>query len=92
LQVAFSAAIYGAIGEIQAEEVAAPPVADDIVWLRIKGRVEGGRQTFGHDIVLLRQGLARGSLQAAWFGTEESRQVVENLVRAQAEHMADSLR
>ena len=79
---------FDGVENIVVEEPTAPAVAvDEILWLRIKGEAEVGEQTFSHDVVLLRTGEARGSLQAGSFGTEESKVFIEGLIRAQAEHM-----
>jgi hypothetical protein len=76
------------VENIAVEELTAPAVAvDEILWLRIRGNAEVGEQTFAHDVVLLRTGAARGSIQAGSFGTEESKGFIEGLIRAQAEHM-----
>jgi len=78
---------FGGAVDIVVAEMPAPAVADEILWLRISGKAEAGEQTFAHDVILLRAGAARGSLQAGSFGTEEGEEFVEKLIRAQAEHM-----
>jgi len=79
---------FGGAVNIVVEEQPAPAVADEILWLRVSGQAEAGEQTFAHDVVLLRTGAARGSLQVGSFGTPEGKQFVEGMIRAQAEHMA----
>lgn len=79
---------FGGVEDVVVEEVSAPAVADEILWIRIRGRAEAGEQTFAQDIVILRKGTSRGSLQAASFGTQESKEPVERLIRAQTGHMA----
>ena len=78
---------FDGVENIAVEEQTAPAVADEILWLRVSGNAEVGEQTFAHDVVLLRTGAARGSLQAGSFGTEESKAFIEGLIRAQVEHM-----
>lgn len=78
---------FDGVENIVVEELPAPAVADEILWLRIRGNAEVGEQTFAHDVVLLRTGAARGTLQAGSFGTEEGKEFIEGLIRAQAEHM-----
>jgi len=79
---------FGGAVNIVVEEQPAPAVADEILWLRVSGKAEAGEQTFAHDVVLLRTGAARGSLQVGSFGTPEGKQFVEGMIRAQAEHIA----
>ena len=86
------AAQFQGAADIVVEEVSAPAVADEVLWLRIRGKAEAGEQTFAHDVVILRTGALRGSLQAGSFGTQESKEFVERLMRAQAEHMATAPR
>ena len=78
---------FDGVENIVVEELPAPAVADEILWLRVSGNAEAGEQTFAHDVVLLRVGAARGALQAGSFGTEEGKGFIEGLIRAQAEHM-----
>jgi hypothetical protein len=80
-------AFFGGAVDIVVEEQSAPQVADEILWLRVSGKAEVGQQTFAHDVVLLRTGTARGSLQVGSFGTEEGKQLVEKMIRVQGEHM-----
>jgi hypothetical protein len=80
-------AYFGGAENLVVEELPAPDVADEILWLRVSGKAEAGAQTFAHDVVLLRTGTARGSLQVGSFGTPEGKTFVEGMIRAQAEHM-----
>jgi hypothetical protein len=80
-------AFFGGAVDIVVEEVSAPAVADEILWLRVRGKAEANDQTFAHDLVLMRTGTARGSIQAGSFGTEESKAPMEGLIRVQAERM-----
>jgi len=82
---------FGGAVNIVVEEQPAPAVADEILWLRVSGKAEAGEQTFAHDVVLLRTGAARGSLQVGSFGTPEGKQFVEGMIRAQAEHMVTAV-
>ena len=82
---------FGGAENIVVGELPAPDVADEILWLRVSGKAEAGEQTFAHDVVLLRTGAIRGSLQVGSFGTEEGRQFVEKMMRAQAEHMVTAV-
>ena len=82
---------FGGAVNIVVEEQPAPEVADEILWLRVSGKAEAGEQTFAHDVVLLRTGATRGSLQVGSFGTPEGKQFVEGMIRAQAEHMVTSV-
>lgn len=83
---------FGGAENLVVEELPAPQVADEILWLRVSGKAEAGEQTFAHDVVLLRTGTARGSLQVGSFGTPEGKAFVEGMIRAQAEHMANAVR
>ena len=78
---------FGGAENIVVEEQPAPDVADEALWLRVTGKAEAGEQTFAHDVVLLRTGAARGTLQVGSFGTPEGKEFVEGMIRAQAEHM-----
>ena len=82
---------FGGAENLVVEELPAPDVADEILWLRVSGKAEAGEQTFAHDVVLLRTGTARGSLQVGSFGTPEGKAFVEGMIRAQAEHMASAV-
>jgi len=73
------------------EEVPISGLADEAAWLRSSAEERPGDQVFTFDIVILRQGPGRGSLQIASFGTEESKPFVEQLARAQADRMRSAL-
>lgn len=82
---------FGGAENIVVEELPAPEIADEILWMRVSGKAEAGEQTFAHDVVLLRTGAARGSLQVGSFGTPEGKEFVEGMIRAQAEHMVTAV-
>ena len=82
---------FGGAENLVVEELPAPDVADEILWLRVSGKAEAGEQTFAHDVVLLRTSTARGSLQVGSFGTPEGKAFVEGMIRAQAEHIASAV-
>jgi len=76
---------------VEMKEVPISGLADEARWLRITEKGNTGEQVFAFDIVMLRQGSGRGSLQIGSFGTEESKQVVEQLARVQADRMRSAL-
>ena len=77
---------------LETEELSISGLADEAMWLRVKTEAQPGEQGFAFDMVILRQGPSRGSLQTGSFGTEESKQIVEELARTQAQHMASVVR
>ncbi|MDP2948385.1 MAG: hypothetical protein Q8P22_02460 [Chloroflexota bacterium] len=84
-------ALFTGATDLQVQELSAPGLADEVLWLRITAKAEAREQTFAQDVVLLRQGPNRGTLQVAMFGVaEEGRQLVERMARAQVEHMASA--
>lgn len=76
---------------VEMEEVPVSDLADEAMWLRIGQKGKPGEQVSAFDIVMLRQGPSRGSLQIGSFGTEESKQIVEQLARAQVDRMRSAL-
>ena len=76
---------------VEWEEVPLSGLTDEATWLRVGEKGKPGEQVFAFDIVMLRQGAGRGSLQIGSFGTEESKQIVEQLARAQADRMKSAL-
>ena len=83
--------LFSGAMDLEVQEVPAPDLADEVLWLRITGKAEVGERTFAQDVILLRQGPNRGTLQAGLFGTtEEGRQLVERMARAQVERMASA--
>lgn len=76
---------------VEWEEVPISDLADEAIWLRVGEKGEPGEQVSSFDIIMLRQGAGRGSLQIGSFGTEESKAVVEQLARAQADRMRSAL-
>lgn len=78
-------------GLVETEEVPISGLADEAMWLRIGEKGKPGEQVSAFDIIMLRQGSSRGSLQVGSFGTEESKQVVEQLARAQVDRMRSAL-
>jgi hypothetical protein len=76
---------------VETVEVPVSGLADEALWLRIGEKPEPGEQVSAFDIIMLRQGPSRGSLQIGTFGTEESKQIVEQLARAQADRMRSAL-
>lgn len=88
-------ASVGAAKDVRVEEVPPLDVADEMLWLRISGTALIGNpateQPFVQDVVLLRVGRARGSVSIVSAAADVA-PAVENMVRAQAAHMAAGLR
>jgi hypothetical protein len=76
---------------VEMTEVPISGLADEASWLRISEKGNTGEQVFAFDIVMLRQGPNRGMLQVGSFGTEESKQIVEQLARVQADRMRSAV-
>jgi hypothetical protein len=89
------AALFGGVQQVQMEEVTSPPLADEMLWLRITAKGEVGEQpqaqTFANDVVILRQGPARASLMVAWVMDDGSGDFIQQLVEAQAQRLKDAL-
>jgi hypothetical protein len=76
---------------VEMKEVPITGLADEAKWLRISENAKPDEQVFAFDIVMLRQGAGRSMLQVGSFGTEESKQIVEQLARVQADRMRSAL-
>jgi hypothetical protein len=86
------AALFGTAREVEAEEVDSPPLADEMLWLHITAKAEGGEEeTFANDVVILRQGPARASLMVGWITGRANSDLVEQLAEAQAQRLKDAL-
>jgi hypothetical protein len=79
--------------DVQVEEIPSAPLTDEMLWLRITGKVETGEEeeTFAQDVVLFRQGPARASLLVAWTMDAGSSDFLQQLVEAQAQRLKDAL-
>jgi hypothetical protein len=88
------AAQFGGAQDVQVAEVTSPPLADELLWLRVTVKPEAtglAEETFAQDVLLLRQGPARGGLMVAWSLGSGSADTMEQLAEAQAQHMKDAL-
>ena len=89
------AALFGGAWGVEEEAMASPPPVDEMLWFRITARAEAdegaGEQEFATDIAIFRQGPARGSLMVAWVMDKGSSDFMQQLARAQAEHLKDAL-
>lgn len=89
------AALFGGAQEVEDEEIASPPLTDEMLWLRITAKAEREvgieEQTFAQDVILFRQGPARGSLMVAWAMDDGSSDFVQQLAEAQAQNLKDAL-
>ncbi|MGQ9572949.1 MAG: hypothetical protein ACUVV3_07175 [Dehalococcoidia bacterium] len=87
--------LFGGAQEVKVEEVDSPALTDEMLWLRItiKGQVgeEAQEETLANDVVILRQGPARASIQVAWVTGRASSELLEQLVGAQAQRLKDAL-
>jgi hypothetical protein len=88
-------ALFGTAREVEAEEVDSPPLADEMLWLRITAKAEAGEgpeeETLANDIAIFRQGRARAYLMVTWVMGRGSSDLVEQLAEAQAQRLKDAL-
>ena len=77
------------------EEVASPPLADEMLWLRTTAKAEAEEgteaQTFADDIIIFRQGPARAYLRVWWLMDGGRSDFIHQLVEAQAQRLKDAL-
>jgi len=89
--------LFGGAQEVQVEEeeMANPPPVDEMLWLRVTAKaapeVGIGEETFANDIALFRQGPARASLMVVWTMDDGISDFMQQLARAQAQHLMDAL-
>jgi hypothetical protein len=84
---------FGGAQDVQVAEVPSPPLADEMVWLRITIKAEAAglaEETFAQDVILFRQGPARGGLMVAWSMESGSSDFVQQLAEAQAQKMKEA--
>jgi hypothetical protein len=84
---------FGGAEDVQVAEVPSPLLADEMVWLRITIKAEAAglaEETFAQDVILFRQGPARGGLMVAWSMESGSSDFVQQLAEAQAQRMKDA--
>jgi hypothetical protein len=79
----------------QVEEVASPPLTDEMLWLRITQKAEAQEgveaQTFADDTIIFRQGPARAYLRVWWLMDGGRSDFIQQLVEAQARRLKDAL-
>lgn len=86
-------ALFGGMLEPKVEELATAALTEEMVWLRITGEVEseeGAEQVVATDLILFRQGSLRGGLMIGSLESPASSQVIEEMVRAQAERLIEA--
>ena len=89
------AALFDGAWGVEEEAMASPPLVDEMLWLRITAKAALGEgteeQEFANDIAIFRQGRARGSLMVAWVMDRGNSDFMQQLARAQAEHLKNAL-
>ncbi len=90
------AALFDGAWGVEEEAMASPPLVDEMLWFRITARAAVGEgteeQEFANDIAIFRHGRARGSLMVAWVVMDwGSSDFMQQLARAQAQHLMDAL-
>jgi hypothetical protein len=87
------AAEFGGGEGMEVEEVTSPPLTDEMLWLRITQKEEGGvdAQIFADDTVIFRQGPARAYLRVWWIMDGGRSDFIQQLVEAQARRLKDAL-
>ncbi len=87
--------LFGGALEVEQEEVASPPLTDEMLWLRITAKaapeVGIGEETFAQDVILFRQGPGRVSLMVAWVMESGSSDFLLQLTQAQAQRLKETL-
>jgi hypothetical protein len=87
------AAQFGGARDVEVTEVPSAPLADEMVWLRVtlKGEATGlAEETFAQDVILFRQGPARGNLMVAWSMESGSSDTVQQLAEGQAQQLKEA--
>jgi hypothetical protein len=86
---------FGGGQDVQVEEMASAPLTDEMLWMRITGKVETGeegqKETLAQDVILFRQGPARASLMIGWDMDDGSSDFMQQLAEAQAQNLKDTL-
>jgi len=89
------AALFGGAEDVEVEEIDSPALTDEMLWLRITAKAtpegETAEQTFAQEVILFRQGPARGSLMVAWAMDDGSSAFIQQLAKAQGQSMKDAL-
>ena len=89
------AALFDGAEEVEVEEVDSPALTDEMLWLRVTAKAQVGEEaeeeTFANDVVIFRQGPGRASLMVGWVMGRGSGDTMEQLAKAQAQHLKDAL-
>jgi hypothetical protein len=87
--------LFSSAQDVQVEEIDSPALTDEMLWLRITAKAtpegETAEQTFAQEVILFRQGPARGSLMVAWAMEDGNDAFIRQLAEAQAQNMKDAL-
>jgi hypothetical protein len=79
---------------VDVEELASPAWVDEMLWLRITAKPPAGEEpdeeTITADMIIFRQGPARGSLQIVWIMGRTSSDLIVQIAEAQAQHLKDA--
>ena len=87
------AALFGMLTDVQVEELPSPALTDGALWLRVTGKAgveEEVEQILANDLLIFRQGSARGGLMIGSVVSPASSQTVDEMVRAQAERLIEA--
>jgi len=88
------ASVLGAEQGVDVDELTSPDWVDEMLWLRITAKTAAGEEppeeTLTSDMVIFRQGPARGSLQIAWIMGRTSSDLIVQIAEAQAQHLKDA--
>jgi hypothetical protein len=85
-------ALFVTLSDVQVEELPSPALTDDALWLRVTGKVEIGEeeQVLANDLILLRQGSLRGGVMIGSVVNPASSQIVDEMIRAQAQRLIEA--
>jgi len=87
------AAQFGGVQDVQVDEVPSPPLADEMLWLRVTVKAEAtglAEETFAQDVILFRQGPARAGLMVAWSLESGSSDFVQQVAEGQAQRLKEA--
>lgn len=87
------AAQFGGAQDVQVDEVPSPPLADEMLWLRVTVKAEAAglaEETFAQDVILFRQGPARAGLMVAWSLESGSSDFVQQVAEGQAQRLKEA--
>ncbi len=88
------ASVLGADQGVDVEELVSPNWVDEMLWLRIKvkpaAEEEPPEESLTSDMIVFRQGPARGSLQIAWIMGRTSSDLIVQIAEAQAQRLKDT--